>query len=126
MKFFAVMLVSILVLIFIISVSSYPVKEKFHSTNSYFKNYCPSCGWRSRYSCSKCTNCGYCINSDGNGECVPGDSNGPYFKEDCKYWEYSDPYIYYPYSHLYPNIRTRTHYPHYRYGYIKPRHWVKK
>lgn len=62
-------------------------KEGFYTTYGYYKKYCPSTGWRSRYSCAKCTNAGYCISSSGIGECVPGDSSGPYFREDCQYWE---------------------------------------
>ena len=90
------------------------VKEGFYSYYGYYKQYCPSCGWRSRYSCSKCTNCGYCISASGRGECVPGDSSGPYFRDDCMYWEYSDPYYNYPYSHVQPVVKTKTMYPYYR------------
>lgn len=89
-------------------------KEGFYA--GYYKKYCPSCGWRSRHSCSKCTNCGYCVTSTGYGECVPGDSYGPYFREDCQYWEYGDPYVYLP-------SRGRMFYPHRRYGIRHPRRW---
>jgi|688.fasta_scaffold295451_3 hypothetical protein len=95
-------------------------RENFYTYNSYFKQYCPTCGWRDRYSCGKCTNCGYCINSQGVGECVPGDSSGPYFREDCMYWEYNSPYMYYPYSHLYPIIKTRSIYPYQKHNTEKP------
>mgnify|MGYP001769809331 CR=1 FL=1 len=91
-------------------------KEGFYTYTGYYKNYCPSTGWRSRYSCGKCTNAGYCITASGNGECVPGDSSGPYFRNDCMYWEYSNPYQYYPYSHLYPTVKTRSIYPYHKWG----------
>ncbi len=83
-------------------------KEGFYTYNSYFKQYCPSCNWRTRYSCSKCTNCGYCITANGVGSCEPGSSAGPYFRKDCAYWQYSDPSMYYPPSHYYPMIKTKT------------------
>lgn len=80
----------------------------------FYSKYCSSCGWKSRYSCSNCINCGYCITPYGYGECVPGDSKGPYFREDCLAWEYAPfpfyhrpfvyfvhPYMYYPYKYRY-------------------------
>lgn len=94
--------------------------EGFYTDYGYYKKYCPSCGWRSRYACSKCTNCGYCITASGYGECVPGDSSGPYFRNDCMYWEYGDPYYYYPYSHIYPVVSVRSKYPAYRWRHTRP------
>lgn len=96
------------------------LKEGFYTNYGYYKRYCPSCGWRSRYSCSKCTNCGYAINASGVGQCVPGDSQGPYFMQDALYWEYSSPYTNYPYSHIYPVVKTRSSYPYYRYRMRRP------
>lgn len=100
--------------------------EGFYTYYGYYKNYCPSCGWRSRYSCSKCTNCGYCITASGYGECVPGDDSGPYFRNDCMYWEYGDPYYYYPESHIFPIVKTKNTYPYYRYRLRKPWKWTKQ
>jgi len=94
--------------------------EGFYTDSGYYKKYCPSCGWRSRYACSKCTNCGYCVTASGYGECVPGDSSGPYFRNDCMYWEYGDPYEYYPYSHIYPIVSIRSNYPTVRWRHTKP------
>ncbi len=79
------------------SLSTDQEKEGFYTYYGYYKKYCPSCGWRSRYSCSKCTNCGYCITPSGYGECVPGDSSGPYFREDCQSWIFG---FYWPLSYL--------------------------
>ena len=90
-------------------------KEGFHTYFSYFKNYCPSCGWRSRYSCSKCINCGYCITAKGVGSCESGDSSGPYFREDCMIWDYGSNYDYYPGSTVYPIYKTKTIYPYSKY-----------
>lgn len=98
--------------------------ENFINYYGHFKSYCPSCGWRSRNSCSKCTNCGYCITASGYGECVPGDSSGPYFRSDCLYYEYGSPYEYYPYSHLFPVVKTRSVYPYYGYNKRKPLSWT--
>jgi len=91
--------------------------ENFYTYNGYYKSYCPSCGWRSRYSCSKCNNCGYCITPSGYGECVPGDSSGPYFRDDCLYWEFGDPYYYYPYSNISPVVKVKSLYPYKNYKY---------
>jgi len=101
-------------------------KEGFYTYYGYYKRYCPSCGWRSRYSCAKCTNCGYCITPSGYGECVPGDSSGPYFRSDCTYWEYGDPYYYYPYSHIFPVVKVKSMYPNYRWRLRRPWRWQKE
>ena len=100
--------------------------EGFYTDYGYYKRYCPSCGWRSRNSCSKCTNCGYCITASGYGECVPGDSSGPYFRSDCMYWEYGDPYYCYPYSHIYPVVKAKSVYPYYRWNLRRPWRWQNK
>ncbi|QKF94284.1 hypothetical protein QKU48_gp0826 [Fadolivirus algeromassiliense] len=101
-------------------------KEGFYSYFGYFKNYCGSCGHRSRYSCSKCINCGWAMNSTGAGQCLPGDSSGPFYNTDATYWEYSSPYMYYPYSNLYPVIREKSIYPYYKYKRAqKPWQWNK-
>lgn len=101
-------------------------KEGFYTYYGYYKKYCPSCGWRSRHSCSKCTNCGWSINSSGYGECIPGDSKGSYFSNNTMYWEYGDPYYYYPYSHIFPVVKTSSIYPYYRWRLRKPRRWRKR
>ena len=101
-------------------------KEDFYTYYGYYKKYCPSCGWRSRYSCNKCTNCGWCVTASGYGECVPGDSSGPYFREDCQHWEYGDPYHNYPYSHVFPVVQTKDIYPHTRWNLRKGRWGYKK
>lgn len=101
--------------------------EPFYTSfNSFYKNYCPSCGWRSRKSCSKCLNCGFCITAQGTGECVPGDSKGPYFRSDCAAWEYSNAYSYYPYSNLYPVVKLQSSSPYFQYQVNKPYRWVPR
>ena len=99
--------------------------EHFYSYNSYYKRYCPSCGWRSRETCSKCINCGFCITREGKGSCVPGDSQGPFFREDCMYWEYGSPYRYYPYANLYPVISTKRYDPFLERKTTRPYRWIK-
>lgn len=124
------LVVIFIILIICLLLLSFPLKcnpknknsnvEGFYTYQGYYKKYCPSCGWRSRYSCSNCTNCGWCITKDGNGQCVPGDGSGPYFRNDCMYWEYNDPYFYYPYSNIYPIVKIRSNYPRYNYTVTKP------
>lgn len=119
-----VAIILILLIIIIICIYKNPNKENF-TYYGYYKQYCPSCNWRNRISCSKCTNCGYCINESGEGECVQGDNNGPYFRKDCKYWEYGDPYYSYPDSNVYPMISINTSHPDvkYKYDIRKPNRW---
>lgn len=100
--------------------------EGFYNYSSYFKSPCSSCGWRTRYSCGKCTNCGFCRTASGIGSCEPGDSSGPFFRDDCMFWEYNDPYTYYPFSDLYPVIKTKSQYPTYRHKVRKPWKWNKQ
>lgn len=101
--------------------------EGFHTYYGYYKKYCPSCGWRSRYSCAKCTNCGYCIDKNGYGQCVPGDSSGPYFHGDkCSYWEFGSPNYQYPFSNVYPTVKIRSQYPYYRWRLRRPWRWQDK
>lgn len=87
------------------------MREGFYSYNNYFKEYCPSCRYRDRYSCGKCTNCGLCGFNNGTSECVPGNSDGPYYREDCDFWTYGDPYLYYPNTNLFPIVRTKSMVP---------------
>ncbi|ARF09586.1 hypothetical protein Indivirus_1_209 [Indivirus ILV1] len=83
-------------------------KEGFHNFFNYNKQYCGSCGWRSKKSCSKCQNCGLCTTANGYTECVPGGPNGPLFRSDCVYWSYGNPYNYYKNALAYPVILTHN------------------
>lgn len=109
-----------LLLIILLVIMFYMVnsrKEGFYSYFGWYKRWCPECGKRSRRSCSKCINCGYCINEQGKGECVPGSkSGGPMFRKDCIYWETESPYYGYPTNKVYPRYNTGNIYPHYRYN----------
>jgi hypothetical protein len=126
------MLIAIVVLVCLLIFLSFPLRcngsqeEGFTTYYDYYgynKRYCPSCGWRSRYSCSNCTNCGYCITASGFGECVPGDSSGPYFRDDCFLWQYGDPY-YYNTSSVYPVVKTGV-YRRQKYNLRRPRRWKR-
>jgi hypothetical protein len=113
-KFIIILILFIIIIIYILSNNT----ESFGNTNNYFKQYCPSCQWRTAYSCGQCTNCGQCVNSTtGISECVPGNSSGPYYRNDCDYWQYGAPYDYYPNSDVYPIIKTRANYPHDYFNY---------
>ena len=101
-------------------------KEGFYTYNGYYKNYCSSCGHKTRFSCAKCVNCGYAINESGVGFCTPGDASGPYFTQDATYWEYGSPYMYYPQSHLFPVIKTRSAFPYNKHQINKPWKWTKE
>lgn len=86
--------------------------ESFTTLLGNYKNYCSSCGSRSRYMCSKCTNCGLGIRADGTTECVPGDSYGPYYRNDFKFYEYGEPLYYPPYSYINPTVHVKSNYPY--------------
>lgn len=111
-NFIAISIFIILTIIVLMSHShSYSQPEHFNTYLGYRKRYCQKCGWKNRWGCSKCNNCGYCVNRNGVGECVPGDAQGPYFRSDCLYWDYGDPYFsqnvgsVFDYRNIYPNIR---------------------
>ena len=56
-----------------------------------FGVYCPDCNrndWMGESECYNCTNCGWCIDPNGNGACGIGNANGPLFK-DCRSWYYN-------------------------------------
>lgn len=88
--------------------------EPFVDYYGYYKKFCPSCGWRSRNSCSKCTNCIFGVTKDGYGRCLAGDSSGPYFANDLLYYEYGDDQTFYPGSNVYPIVKHRNIYPYNR------------
>ncbi len=119
--------IAIIIIGFIIIylVAKYGNMENFYTYNSYYKQYCPSCNWRSRRTCSKCLNCGYCETAQGVGECVPGDANGPFFRNDCVTWQYGDAYQYYPYANLYPVNLVKSSNPYFQKQLKKPYEWVK-
>lgn len=84
--------------------------EGFHTYYSYFKQYCPSVSMRSRESCAKCQNGGWC-EKNGRGRCISGSSDGPFFSEDCDKYTYADTNVYYPNSSYYPVALTKTFFP---------------
>lgn len=56
-----------------------------------FGVYCPDCNrndWMGETDCYSCTNCGWCIDPNGNGSCGIGNASGPLFK-DCRSWYYN-------------------------------------
>jgi hypothetical protein len=124
MKCIIIIIIVLLVLLYLNSNND--IAENFWSYNSYYKNYCPSCNWRNRRTCSKCLNCGFCLTAEGTGECVPGDSNGPYFRSDCVGWEYGDSYQYYPYANIYPVVSVKSANPYFQKQIRKPYRWVPK
>jgi len=98
--------------------------ENFNFYNSYYKQFCPSCGWRNRRTCSKCINCAYCISAQGEGSCVPGDSRGPFFRNDCAIYEYGNTYSYYPNSAIYPVVTVKSTNPYFEKKIKQPYEWV--
>lgn len=94
--------------------------EGFYPYYDAYKRYCGSCTGRTRRSCGKCLNCGWCMNSKGVGTCVAGDSHGPFFRDDCMYWEYGNPYYHYPNDHIFPIFQVRSSYPRWRFRRNRP------
>lgn len=101
-------------------------KEGFSVHDMYYKRYCGGCGRRSRLGCSKCTNCGFCVTSDGRGSCVSGDAHGPYFREDCAIWEYGEPYqmAQHRIRPFHP-IRRHNIYPYFNWSLRRPYNWLR-
>jgi len=84
--------------------------EGFHTYYGYFKQYCPSCHFRTKESCLKCQNCGLCT-KNGKTTCVPGSSDGSWFSENCDEWQYGTSDFYYPNSSIYPVALTKHFWP---------------
>lgn len=80
-------LILFIILVIFIGIYFSKSKEQFNVG----KYYCSTCFDRSKSSCDKCTNCGYCVTSDGKGKCVPGDVNGPHYYKNCSQWYYDQP-----------------------------------
>lgn len=120
----------ILIWIFIIALIllSTPSKctiKKTEGFGNYFKQYCPSCGWRNTYDCTKCTNCGICTTKEGVSYCTPGDVNGPYFRNDCLSYTYGDPSYYAPDANTFSTVQVRDIYPYVRYSLRNPWRYSK-
>ena len=65
--------------------------EKNKVMDDTFGVYCPDCNrndWMGETDCYSCTNCGWCIDPNGNGSCGIGNASGPLFK-DCRSWYYN-------------------------------------
>lgn len=117
---------NILVILFVLVVVYHLLfKNKLVEGYHYYRTtYCGRCGYNTRYRCSRCTNCGYCITGKGHGECVPGDHVGPYFRNDCASWEYGYPHdMYYPYTYTYPRSKYYPTGSHFRYVPSKFARW---
>ena len=73
-----------------------------YDTDRYpYRNPCQNCGYLRERGCSNCSNCGWCINSDGKGQCVPGTAAGPLFTQDCVYYSQNER----PFGQRYPYRR---------------------
>lgn len=68
----------------------YPYRNDNDFYNYSNRNPCQNCGYLREKRCSKCSNCGWCINSDGKGQCVPGTAVGPLFTQDCVYYSQNE------------------------------------
>ena len=96
---------NILIILIIVLIISFLLIKFFNIKLIENFSYCENCGYKSRFKCNNCVNCGYCISVHGLGECVPGDQRGPYFREDCAVWEYQIPTLYYPSYYTNPYLK---------------------
>ncbi len=78
-SFYILIVIVVLVLLCTINTK----KEGYYSG---ITRYCRNCGYLGRKKCNDCVNCGWCVNTSGEGMCVPGDHNGPYFRKDRALW----------------------------------------
>jgi hypothetical protein len=105
------------ILILVITIASILVNYYDVATEGFSGlSYCDDCGYRSRWECSDCIDCGYCISEYGDGECVSGNEDGPFFRSDCAIWEYGKPYDPSPYPNFYNILR-------YPWGYWYDNDW---
>ena len=100
--------VILLIIIFILVCKTNNI-ENFY----WGQHYCPSCN--SLMNCSRCYNCGICIDPNGNKMCARGNYNGPLFK-DCSSWQYKNKWVWGgPSKRRRPNWRPpRRRAPHWR------------
>ncbi len=121
----------ILILIICFILSSMPLgckkREGFYvMSQSPYPKYCGGgCGYKNRWKCMNCLNCGLCLTPNGYEECVPGNSTAPYFRSDCISYTYGRSYN--PYYNL-QNIYTPTVQPEYKpwWRWAFPKFWSKK
>lgn len=121
----------ILIILLCICLTTFLSLKEGYISSSFGSLYCSNCSHRNRKKCAACNNCGYCINSNGNGECIVGDINGPYFRQDCKIWEKGNPiltplYIEQKNSYWSPSFwRWRGKYEQHNKKYMSPGHHKK-
>ncbi len=65
-----------------------PYQQKVILDFTPYLNNCKNCSDLKKKECGFCLNCGWCIDSKGNGKCVPGDEKGPHFNNDCQIWRH--------------------------------------
>lgn len=79
-----VILLIVIIIIILILFKNYIIKN----FNEHYGVFCPNCrknNWMGESECNSCINCGWCINSNGDGSCGLGTPAGPMFK-DCRTW----------------------------------------
>ena len=90
-----------------------------------FPSYCKDCGYKNKWQCKNCLNCGWILTQNGYGECVPGDEYGPLFNSDYIAYDYGRSFN--PYYNL-QNIYTPPTQPIYKpwWAFSFPRFWKKR
>ena len=80
-----------LMIIFVVALLLVMQNKNKKLINETYGVYCPDCNrnnWMGESDCYNCSNCGWCIDSNGNGSCGIGSASGPLFK-DCRSWYYN-------------------------------------
>lgn len=62
--------------------------------NDQVGQFCTTCAGKTFNQCSRCFNCGFCVDKLGNASCIGGDHKAPYNFERCAQWYHTDPYAF--------------------------------
>jgi hypothetical protein len=81
--------VILIVTLIFIYLNNKQTKEGFNDESGRF---CSTCAGRTFNQCTRCFNCGFCVDKWGNSGCIGGDAKGGYNFEQCAAWYYIDPY----------------------------------
>ena len=89
MKTWLLILIILFIFLFILVYRGKQSKENFNDESGRF---CPTCDGRTFNQCTRCFNCGFCVDKWGNSNCISGKADGPFNFERCAMWYYIDPY----------------------------------
>lgn len=89
MEWITILLIILIIVFFYAYIRTPVTNEGFDESSGRF---CPTCSGKTLNQCTRCFNCGWCVDKFGNSACLGGDSHGPFNFEKCNQWYYVDNY----------------------------------